>query len=122
MTVNRPAIFAEVLARNAARRLAWLPALDIRVEFDRAVAIAVDREVRALAEHTEHRAALDRIVEEVRAEMLTKHGITGATFGGRLAIGQRVAERSMAYLRAVYGVQAKPLPPRHPIRYGGGCR
>lgn len=83
--------------------------LDVRAEFD-----------RALAERLEHRAALDQISAEVRAEMLTKHGIRGETFGGRIAIGQHVAERSMAYLRAAYGAEAKPLPARHPIRYGDG--
>ena len=120
--IDRALFLAEVFQRNALRRAALLPPLDVRAEYDRAVAIAIDREVRALAQRPEHRAALDRIVEEVRAEMLTKHGIKGESYGGRIAIGHRVAERSMAYLRAVYGAEAKPLPARHPIRYGGGCR
>jgi len=28
----------------------------------------------------------------------------------------------MEYLRAVYGIEAKPLPLRHPIRHGGGSQ
>ena len=43
--VDRAGIFAEVLQRNAVRRQALLPPLDVRAEFERAVAVAVEREV-----------------------------------------------------------------------------
>ena len=58
-----------------------------RARYSRQVdrAIAIDGEVRALAERPEHRAALSQIVEEVRAEMLPKHSIKGEIFGARIA-------------------------------------
>src|SRR4051794_35045796 len=119
MAVDRAAILAGVLRRNALRRQALLPLLDVRVEFERAVAVAIDQEVRGLADDPQHRVVLDRIAEEVRAELFARHGVTGASWGGRYAIARLASQRQMDYLRAVYGSHAKPVLPRHPIRYGG---
>ena len=117
---DRAAIFAEVTRRNDVRRQACLPLLGVRSEFERAVAVAIDQEVRALAEVQEHAAVLARIQREVEVEQFEEHGVRGDNWGGRYVIGRLTGLRQMAYLRAVYGREAVPVPPRHPVRYGGG--
>ena len=53
--MDRAVIFTEITRRNAARRRACLPLLDVREKSDRAVALAVEQEIEALEHHPTER-------------------------------------------------------------------
>jgi len=117
--VDRAAIFADVTSRAALRKQACLPPLDVAAEYRRAVSLAIDAEVRALA--PAHQNVLQRIRAEVTAEFLPHFGpARGASWGGRYAAAAEATRRFDAYLRAVHGTEAPPTPARHPVRYGDG--
>ena len=118
--IDRAAIFAEVLQRNTARRHGWLPPLNVRAEFERAVAIAINAEVCALAELPQHQAVLARIIAEVTAKLGSGPDV-GQSWGGRYFIGHETSRRFWAYMRAVCGSPVPFAGPCHPVRYGGGA-
>lgn len=90
LTVNRAAIFTELCRRNALRREAQLPRLDLRAEYERLVAVETWRLI-CEAHYTRTRA-------EVLAEKRAQHGPGwGLSAGGRWAVeiftAQRLRER-----------------------------
>ena len=89
---DRGAIFADVLARNALRREAKLPLLDVRREYERIVEQALWRE------HVE------RHYEEVRAQVLDdlrkRLGREPLSAGGRWAVAALVTKALAESFRA----------------------
>lgn len=89
--IDRAAILAEIYARNRLRIEAHLPRLDIRHEFDHAVA------VRAWRIHYDRHH--DRLRAEILAQQRAKFGDGwGYSVGGRWAV-TLLTERA---LRAIY--------------------
>jgi hypothetical protein len=103
--VDKAAIFAELTKRNAVRREAKLPLLDLHDEFEHAVSLALWDEA-----WEQHADELGRIRAEVTAEY--GHYQSTAT---RMLLGSKFLERAYDLL-ARYGVY--PPTPRHSIRYG----
>lgn len=119
--IDRAAILSEVLRRNALRKQACLPLLQVRAEFDRAVALAVEREIMALAPTYEDER--QRILAEVQAEFTAEHPMMSVNGrGARMMISQRVFVRFWRYLCAIYAQSAgAPVPrirPKHIVHYG----
>ena len=88
--VDRAGIFAELCRRNALRREAHLPRLNIRAEYEHLVNVAKWRHI--CQEHYVHTRA------EVLAEQRVRHGPGwGFSAGGRWAVeiftAQRLRER-----------------------------
>ena len=109
--VDRAAIFTELTRRNAVRREAKLPLLDMRAEFDHAVEVAAWRE--ACEKHADDMA---RIRIEAIADLRRRHGDDfGYSVGGHWAISIEVSKRFNALL-AADGVH--PPAPRHSVVYG----
>jgi hypothetical protein len=103
--VDRTAIFSELTERNAVRREARLPLLNLHDEFEHAVNLAVWDE--AWEQHTEE-------LGRIRAEVTAEYGHCQST-AARMLLGSKFLERAYDLL-ARYGVS---LPtPRHSIRYG----
>ena len=90
LAVDRAAIFTDVCRRNALRREAHLPRLDLRAEYERLVAVETWRLI-CEGHYTRTRA-------EVLAEKRAQHGPDwGLSAGGRWAVeiftAQRLCER-----------------------------
>jgi hypothetical protein len=117
--VDKAAIFSAVLERNALRRAAHLPLLDVSLEYRRAVAEAEWREHERLC--SSHADALARCRDEAIAHWRARFGpgFDPLGFGGRVVVARETSRRFREHLSVVLG---KPPPlaptPRHPIRYG----
>jgi hypothetical protein len=103
--IDRAAIFAELTQRNALRREARLPLLDLRYEFEDAVNRALWRE--AWERHADELA-------RIRAHVTAEYGDYQST-AGRMFLGSKFLERAYIFLEQ-HGVY--PPVPRHSIRYG----
>ncbi len=116
--MDKTAIFAELTRRNALRREAGLPLLDVRREFDDAVAIARWDEYQAVCDaQADLRAAIQaEVVEELRRETGRDHRLS---VGGRWLIAARTRERFEAAM-ARMGFRRPPLPGKNLTIYGGG--
>jgi hypothetical protein len=118
--VDKAAIFTGLTKRNALRKEAGLPPLDIRAEMNHEVALAKFREVHAIA--SEHEDDRLMIQEQVTWDLRATHGQDfGRTMGGRWAIAYETEKRFRAHLQAVYGIETPPLPVKNAIVYGEGA-
>lgn len=111
--VDKAAIFADLTKRNAVRRDAKLPLLDLRTEFERAVSLALWKEACERFD-----GEIPRIKQEVIAELQQSRGPEFNEYrsaGARWFIGYKVAERYYALL-ADHGYHRST--PRHQIVYG----
>jgi hypothetical protein len=86
--IDKAAIFTELTRRNAVRRRAQLPLLDMRDELDRAVEFT-----RWKAVWEEH---ADRVRSEVIAELSKRLGGELQSAGGRWAVGILTLKRLRA--------------------------
>jgi hypothetical protein len=116
--MDKAALLAAILERNALRRAALLPPLDVGLEYHRAVAEAEWREYerRCSAEAD----ALARCREEAVAECRERFGpaFDPRNFGSRILVARETDRRFREHMRAVLGGDP-PLPPvRHPLGYG----
>ena len=118
--VDKAAIFTGLTKRNALRKEAGLPLLDIRTELAHEVALAAENEFTAFAEeHGDERLV---IREQVMADLRAQHGPTfGHTMGGRWAINRETNIRFKAHLLAVYNLETPPLASKHAVIYGEGA-
>jgi hypothetical protein len=86
--IDKTAIFTELTRRNAVRRQAQLPLLDMRDEFDRAV------------ELTRWKTVCDKHADQVRSEVLAElsetFGREPHSAGGRWAVGILTLKRLRA--------------------------
>ena len=118
--VNRAAIFTELTKRNALRKTAKLPLLDLRAEF----ALAVERD--AHRDYAEQCGRFDDNRRRITEDVLTKLRATrGADFptsmGGRLLVELMSDQRFRAFLEIDHGIKAPALNSRHLVSYGE-CR
>jgi hypothetical protein len=108
--VDKAAIFTELTRRNAVRREANLPLLDIHAEFVHAVEVAAWRE--ASVKHADDMA---RIEQDVLIEMRARRGVAfPQSIGGHWIVRFEVTKRILALL-AADGVH--PPTRRHSIVY-----
>ena len=120
--VDKAAILAEVVRRNALRKEAKLPEIDVDFEYRFACAEAEYEEYLQLCKQPQHAAARARCRERATAAYRKRRGPDAQPYGlgGRYAIGRDTDRRFTRYMRRVLG-RSPPLPPvRHPTVYGGG--
>jgi hypothetical protein len=99
--MNDSALLTKLLKRNAVRRAAQLPLLDLRTELHHAIRVARWRE--ACEAHADD---LVRLRQEVVADLQLQHGDDfGQSAGGRWQIEFEVSRRFKAFLLAADGVQ-----------------
>jgi hypothetical protein len=113
LMVDKAAIFMELTIRNAVRRDAKLPLLDVRAEFNHAVSLALWKEGRERFD-----CEIPRIKQKVVAELQQTRGPEFDEYrsaGARWLVGYKVAERYNALL-ADHGCHRPTL--RHQIVYG----
>jgi hypothetical protein len=115
--MDKVGIFQELTQRNALRKAAQLPLLDVRAEFVHACAVARSAEWRAFCESKA--ADIERIQAEVLKELRTKHGAQFPSNSiAALALQRAVARRFEAFAAIHYGAQRPHGAARHPIIYG----
>jgi len=113
--MDRVAVFNELTRRNALRKAANLPLLDLRTE----LALAV--------EHTVHRVYAEQCAKyeddrrRIRADVLRELRVTRghefpASMGGRLMVGLMSDRRFRAFLEIEHGIRAPAQNSHHLIR------
>lgn len=117
--MDKAAIFAKITQRNALRRAHGLPSLDISSEFEHQVAVAAQRDYRALCD--KHADAREAIRQEVLADYRTRFGVQfGNSSGGRWAVGEVTRKRFATYMAEKHGVSTNGAgSARNTVRYGG---
>jgi hypothetical protein len=114
--MDKAAIFTEATGRNALRRAHGLPLLNVRAEYDHAVAVAAQRDYQALCD--EHADEREVIRQEVLAEFRGRFGPGfGQTMGGRWAIGEVTRRRFCAHMEG-HGISAPDSAARNEVTYG----
>ena len=118
MGLDKAAIFTEITRRNALRREAGLPLLDVRQEFEHAVAVARWDEYRAACDaHADLRAEIQaQVIEELQRSTGRDHRLS---VGGRWLIAARTRERFEEAM-ARMGFRRPSLPGKNLTIYGGG--
>src|SRR3954463_2061128 len=116
-SMDKAAIFAEVLRRNALRREAQLPALDVAAEYEHAVAVAAWAEFREVCD--KHDDLYEEIKEAVLQEGQEKYNNPhyGKCFGSRLFVHHETMKRFYAALK-LRGYKRPPFPARNLASYG----
>lgn len=100
-SIDRSAIFTNILARQALRREARLPLLDVRAEYRRAVAQALWRL------HVEKH--LDEVREEILARQRAKHDAQWpSSWGGRMGFSIMVQQALKASFRSEHPSAVQP--------------
>src|SRR3954467_6817754 len=96
--MDKAAILAEVLRRNALRREARLPTLDVAAEYRHAVAQAERAEFQAICD--QHADLWDEMLATVAEELRTRRGNPsyGNCMGSRIMIRKIALERFYAAL------------------------
>ena len=102
------AIFKEITERNALRKQAQLPLLDVRAEFAHACWVARQAEWQAFC--TEKQADIERI----RAEVIAERG-RPQNMVDNIGFTYRVERRFEAYAAIHYGVQKPKDATRNPF-------
>lgn len=113
--MSKAELFTEATKRNALRREAGLPPLNIREEMQKAQDVLDWKnfdEIRA-----QHKELRDRIAARMKTE-LAKEGVDCLSFGGRFALNAKVEAEFLDYLRGI-GVK---IPTVKGVRYGGATR
>jgi len=115
--MDKAAIFAEVLRRNALRREAQLPLLDVTVEYRHAVAQAERAEFQAICD--QHRDLFDDMLESVTQELRTKrrNPSFGNCMGSRMKIAAAARQRFYSALE-LRGFKQPSGGMRNAIPYG----
>ena len=110
-------IFTTLTQRNALRRQAKLPLLDIRTAYDHQVGLAAARDYQAVCA----RFADERICirEQVLADFRALHGFGfGHSFGGRWAVSHETNQRFRRYMSETLGVHEPGPTGQNSIVYG----
>jgi hypothetical protein len=118
VAMDTAAIFSDTTRRNALRLASGLPPLDVRTEYDHAVAVAAQRDYQARCE--EFAPARETIRQQVLAELQQKHGASfGHSMGGRWAVGELTRKRFEAAMAAKLGAAPEHrAATRNAIIYG----
>ncbi|MCW2286137.1 hypothetical protein M2323_003974 [Rhodoblastus acidophilus] len=110
--MGKAELFTEITNRNALRREAGLPLLNIRDEIEsqqNAFDWKTFIEIR-----DQHRAVRDEITARVRLALAAEKGFDCLSHGGRLLLGAKVEAEFLGYLRGL-GVK---IPKSSGTRYG----
>jgi hypothetical protein len=115
--MDRADIFTELTKRNALRKAAKLPLLDLRTE----MALAVER--GAYRDYVEQRQKYDddrrRITEDVLTELRATRGLDFPTsMRGRLMVEVMSDRRFQSFLEVHHGIRKLVLKSRHKVIYG----
>jgi hypothetical protein len=117
--MDKASIFSAVLERNAVRRKALLPPLDVAREYHRAIAEAEWREYerRCSAEAD----AWARCRAEAILEWRKRFGpaFDPRNFGSRILVARETDRRFREHMAEVLGTAPPVVPARHPVVYGG---
>lgn len=110
--MDKGAIFSDLTRRNALRKANGLPTFDLHAEFRREIALAAERELRALCvRHADER-------EIVRNEVVTSRNVAAMTMAERWEMGREVTRLFEARVARRYGVRLlETVVARHPIIY-----
>jgi hypothetical protein len=95
LSMDRAAIWAEIVQRNALRKSAQLPLLDEQREFDNACEVVLSARWRAF------RATKQSDYERYRDEVVAERGHPSGSIGG-WGIRMEIGKRFEAFLRAHY--------------------
>lgn len=108
--MDKVAIFKEITERNALRKQAQLPLLDVRTEFDHACAVALEAEWRAFC------AAMQADIDRIRAEVIAERGGRPVqNWIDNIGVTHKVDQRFEAYAAIHYGVQRPGEARRNPF-------
>ena len=115
--MDKAAIFTTLTQRNALRKQAKLPLLDLTSEYHNGVALAVWQAYQAACDRFADERA--RIRDQVLADFRAVHGPGfGFTFGGRWAVGHETNRRFHLYMREIHGLQSPGSTGPNTIVYG----
>jgi hypothetical protein len=118
VAVDKAALFSAVLERNAVRRAALLPPLDVGLGYHRAIVEGAWREYqrRCSAEAD----ALARCRAEAVAECRKRFGPTfdPRNFGSRILVARETDRRFREHMAKALGTAPPVVPARHPVVYG----
>jgi hypothetical protein len=118
LVMDKAEIFTALTQRNALRKAAWLPLLDLTAEYESAVALEAWREYQAKCELFATDRA--RIREQVLAEFRAAHGPEfGLCFGGRWAVGNETNRRFQRFMSEVQDVPYVHHGGKNCVVYGG---
>lgn len=117
--MDKAEIFRQVTLRNALRRTAQLPQIDVHAEFGKAVTLAAMREYDEI--RLRYKADEQRILAIVWSEFRQRHGADFGSAGpGRLAVYHEADRRMTSFLSA-QGF-ARPYFPTAGTMYGSAKR
>lgn len=108
MTVDRAQIFQEVTQRNALRRSAGLPPLDVKAAYAQEIARRNLIEYREFCE--KHRDLRRHIRDQIIEDFTVEHGRMPSSAGGMWLIETKTQTRFENELFVRFGVK-KPVPP-----------
>jgi len=114
--MDKAALFTEITRRNELRRQAQLPLLDVRAEFDHAVAQAAIDEYHAFCD--QHVAKYVEFRDQVLAEKRLMKPDFGHTMGGVMMVGLEAKRRFEAWIETQFGVQRPRFQAKNAIVYG----
>jgi hypothetical protein len=115
--MDRATAFTELTQRNALRRDAKLPLLDLRTEM--VLAVELDAH-RAYAEECQtYSYDRRRIMEDVLSELrMTRGADFPRSMGGRMLVRLMTDKRFQAFLEIECGIRKPAMVGRNAIRYG----
>jgi hypothetical protein len=110
--MDKGAMFSDLTRRNALRKANGLPTIDLHAEFRHEVAVAAEREFRALCvRHADER-------EIVRNEVVASRNVAAMTMAERWEMGREVARLFEARVARRYGMSLPARLGRLPATYG----
>jgi hypothetical protein len=115
--MDRATAFTELTQRNALRRDAKLPLLDLRTEMVLAVELDAHRDyVQHCEEHGDDRRC---IMEDVLSNLrMTRGADFPSSIGGRMLVRLMTDQRFQAFLEIEHDIRRPTMTGRHPIKYG----
>lgn len=118
--VDRAALFTALTLRNAQRKAAHLPLLDLKAELAHQTALAVTQDCAVLA--VQHADQRDWINIQVMIDLTATHGAAFIdSMAGRWTIKSETQRRFDQFLHDLLGVATTGVVARHPIRYGAAA-
>jgi len=103
--MDRAALLTAIYERNAARKQAQLPLLDVRAELRKACDVAAFDEWQQFI--ADHKVEWDRIEADVLTDMRVKHGPAFPSSGwSRMLVNAETEKRFAAFADLQYGVHA----------------
>lgn len=111
--MSKADLFLQTTKRNALRREAGLPLLNVRDEIEKAQNALDWKNFAEIC--AQHKPVRDRIAARMKAEFAV-NGFDCLSYGGRFALNAMVQAEFLDYLRGIGGVK---IPTVTGVRYGG---